>query len=132
MTGCEEPQGGLQIPSEHFGKDGRQSTGGTVSETLPWTPAAERWEKRNGVFQILRVSNGALAGALAGADVFYINMKNESSFISSRELQYTPEELLGMILNYSRGLAQDFAGLIIRVSGLVVLVFADWDIWTHQ
>ncbi len=131
MTGCEEPQGGLQIPPEHFGKDGRQSTGGTVSETLPWTPAAERWEKRNGVFQILRVSNGALAGALAGTDLFYINMRNES-FKSPRELQYTPEELLGMILNYSRVLAQDFAGLILRVSGLVVLVFADWDIWKHQ
>lgn len=45
--------------------------------------------------------------------MFYINVKNES-FISSRDSQYTPEELLGMILNYSRGLAQDFAGLIIR------------------
>uniref|UniRef100_A0A8C1IXJ5 Hypoxia up-regulated protein 1 n=1 Tax=Cyprinus carpio TaxID=7962 RepID=A0A8C1IXJ5_CYPCA len=30
-------------------------------------------------------------------------------FKFSEELQYTPEELLGMILNYSRGLAQDFA-----------------------
>ncbi|XP_059400263.1 hypoxia up-regulated protein 1-like [Carassius carassius] len=30
-------------------------------------------------------------------------------FKLSEELQYTPEELLGMILNYSRGLAQDFA-----------------------
>lgn len=28
-----------------------------------------------------------------------------------RENQYSPEELLGMVLNYSRGLAQDFAGL---------------------
>lgn len=26
------------------------------------------------------------------------------------EIQYTPEELLGMMLNYSCGLAQDFAG----------------------
>ena len=25
-------------------------------------------------------------------------------------MQYTPEELLGMVLNYSCGLAQDFAG----------------------
>ncbi|TRY90576.1 hypothetical protein DNTS_018356 [Danionella cerebrum] len=30
-------------------------------------------------------------------------------FKFSEELQYTPEELLGMMLNYSRGLAQDFA-----------------------
>uniref|UniRef100_A0A9J8AE91 Hypoxia up-regulated protein 1 n=1 Tax=Cyprinus carpio carpio TaxID=630221 RepID=A0A9J8AE91_CYPCA len=35
-------------------------------------------------------------------------------FKFSEDSQYTPEELLGMILNYSRGLAQDFAGLIIR------------------
>ncbi|XP_051540205.1 hypoxia up-regulated protein 1 [Myxocyprinus asiaticus] len=30
-------------------------------------------------------------------------------FKFSEEMQYTPEELLGMVLNYSRGLAQDFA-----------------------
>ncbi|XP_048872168.1 hypoxia up-regulated protein 1 [Brienomyrus brachyistius] len=30
-------------------------------------------------------------------------------FKSSEEMQYSPEEILGMILNYSRGLAQDFA-----------------------
>ncbi|KAM9384048.1 hypoxia up-regulated protein 1 [Pholidichthys leucotaenia] len=30
-------------------------------------------------------------------------------FQHSEETQYTPEELLGMVLNYSRGLAQDFA-----------------------
>ncbi|KAM9846707.1 hypoxia up-regulated protein 1 [Aulostomus maculatus] len=30
-------------------------------------------------------------------------------FQNSEDLQYTPEELLGMALNYSRGLAQDFA-----------------------
>uniref|UniRef100_A0A673AH56 Hypoxia up-regulated protein 1 n=1 Tax=Sphaeramia orbicularis TaxID=375764 RepID=A0A673AH56_9TELE len=30
-------------------------------------------------------------------------------FKNSEDLQYTPEELLGMMLNYSRGLAQDFA-----------------------
>lgn len=30
-------------------------------------------------------------------------------FKNSEELQYSPEELLGMMLNYSRGLAQDFA-----------------------
>lgn len=33
-----------------------------------------------------------------------------SVFGSAREMQFTPEELLGMLLNYSRGLAQDFAG----------------------
>lgn len=31
-------------------------------------------------------------------------------FVSIREMQYTAEELLGMVLNYSCGLAQDFAG----------------------
>lgn len=31
-------------------------------------------------------------------------------FVLIRETQYTAEELLGMVLNYSRGLAQDFAG----------------------
>lgn len=31
-----------------------------------------------------------------------------------RETQFTPEELLGMMLNYSRGLAQDFAGQCAR------------------
>lgn len=30
-------------------------------------------------------------------------------------MQYTPEELLGMVLNYSRGLAEDFAGLHIQI-----------------
>ncbi|XP_023690980.2 hypoxia up-regulated protein 1 [Paramormyrops kingsleyae] len=30
-------------------------------------------------------------------------------FKSSEEMQYSPEEILGMILNYSRGLAEDFA-----------------------
>lgn len=30
-------------------------------------------------------------------------------------MQYTPEELLGMVLNYSRGLADDFAGLLIQI-----------------
>ncbi|XP_072231811.1 hypoxia up-regulated protein 1 isoform X2 [Leuresthes tenuis] len=30
-------------------------------------------------------------------------------FKNSEDMQYTPEELLGMVLNYSRGLAQDFA-----------------------
>ncbi|XP_069021156.1 hypoxia up-regulated protein 1 [Embiotoca jacksoni] len=30
-------------------------------------------------------------------------------FTNSEEMQYTPEELLGMVLNYSRVLAQDFA-----------------------
>lgn len=38
-----------------------------------------------------------------------------TSALCVRELQYSPEELLGMMLNYSRGLAQDFAG---RSAGL--------------
>ena len=36
------------------------------------------------------------------------------AFCPIREMQYTPEELLGMVLNYSRGLAQDFAETTIR------------------
>lgn len=44
----------------------------------------------------------------SGAD--YRQEYNLSAFFPVRELQYTPEELLGMMLNYSRGLAQDFAG----------------------
>lgn len=31
-------------------------------------------------------------------------------FVLIREMQYTAEEILGMVLNYSRVLAQDFAG----------------------
>lgn len=29
---------------------------------------------------------------------------------SLRQLQFSPEEVLGMVLNYSRSLAEDFAG----------------------
>lgn len=31
-------------------------------------------------------------------------------FVLIRQVQYTAEEILGMVLNYSQGLAQDFAG----------------------
>uniref|UniRef100_A0A672N600 Hypoxia up-regulated protein 1 n=1 Tax=Sinocyclocheilus grahami TaxID=75366 RepID=A0A672N600_SINGR len=41
-------------------------------------------------------------------------------FKFSEELQYTPEELLGMILNYSRGLAQDFAEQLIKDAVITV------------
>lgn len=30
--------------------------------------------------------------------------------VSHRTIQYSPEEMLGMVLNYSRGLAEEFAG----------------------
>lgn len=36
--------------------------------------------------------------------------KKNTFFVYARDIQYTPEELLGMMLNYSCGLAQDFAG----------------------
>lgn len=42
-------------------------------------------------------------------------------FFSSREMQYTPEELLGMMLNYSRGLAQDFAGLLAQGGRYIIV-----------
>ncbi|XP_073685468.1 hypoxia up-regulated protein 1 [Garra rufa] len=44
-------------------------------------------------------------------------------FKFSEELQYTPEELLGMILNYSRSLAQDFAEQIIKDAVITVPAF---------
>ncbi|XP_026103261.1 hypoxia up-regulated protein 1-like [Carassius auratus] len=44
-------------------------------------------------------------------------------FKSSEELQYTPEELLGMILNYSRGLAQDFAEQPVKDAVITVPVY---------
>ncbi|XP_008330828.1 hypoxia up-regulated protein 1 [Cynoglossus semilaevis] len=37
------------------------------------------------------------------------SVRGTTYFKNSEELQYTPQELLGMVLNYSRGLAQDFA-----------------------
>ncbi|KAM7398645.1 hypothetical protein PAMA_006520 [Pampus argenteus] len=44
-------------------------------------------------------------------------------FKNSEELQYTPEELLGMMLNYSRGLAQDFAEQTIKDAVITVPAF---------
>uniref|UniRef100_A0A669E298 Hypoxia up-regulated protein 1 n=1 Tax=Oreochromis niloticus TaxID=8128 RepID=A0A669E298_ORENI len=44
-------------------------------------------------------------------------------FKNSEEMQYTPEELLGMVLNYSRGLAQDFAEQTIKDAVITVPAF---------
>ncbi|KAM9728658.1 hypoxia up-regulated protein 1 [Menidia menidia] len=44
-------------------------------------------------------------------------------FRNSEELQFTPEELLGMVLNYSRGLAQDFAEQPIKDAVITVPAF---------
>ncbi|KAF5895120.1 hypoxia up-regulated protein 1 [Clarias magur] len=44
-------------------------------------------------------------------------------FKYSEEMQYTPEELLGMVLNYSRGLAEDFAEQIIKDAVITVPAF---------
>ncbi|KAI5099920.1 hypoxia up-regulated protein 1 precursor [Silurus meridionalis] len=44
-------------------------------------------------------------------------------FKYSEEMQYTPEELLGMVLNYSRGLAEDFAEQIIKDVVITVPAF---------
>uniref|UniRef100_A0A665U3Q1 Hypoxia up-regulated protein 1 n=1 Tax=Echeneis naucrates TaxID=173247 RepID=A0A665U3Q1_ECHNA len=44
-------------------------------------------------------------------------------FKNSGELQFTPEELLGMMLNYSRGLAQDFAEQSIKDAVITVPAF---------
>ncbi|XP_029303366.1 LOW QUALITY PROTEIN: hypoxia up-regulated protein 1 [Cottoperca gobio] len=44
-------------------------------------------------------------------------------FKSSEEIQYTPEEFLGMALNYSRGLAQDFAEQPIKDAVITVPAF---------
>uniref|UniRef100_A0A1A8GZE9 Hypoxia up-regulated protein 1 n=1 Tax=Nothobranchius korthausae TaxID=1143690 RepID=A0A1A8GZE9_9TELE len=44
-------------------------------------------------------------------------------FKSSEDVQYTPEELLGMVLNYSRGLAQDFAEQPIKDAVITVPAF---------
>lgn len=41
-------------------------------------------------------------------------------FKFSEDIQYTPEELLGMMLNYSRGLAQDFAEQTIKDAVITV------------
>uniref|UniRef100_W5UBW9 Hypoxia up-regulated protein 1 n=1 Tax=Ictalurus punctatus TaxID=7998 RepID=W5UBW9_ICTPU len=44
-------------------------------------------------------------------------------FKYSEEMQYTPEELLGMVLNYSRGLAEDFAEQTIKDAVITVPAF---------
>uniref|UniRef100_A0A3Q3N245 Hypoxia up-regulated protein 1 n=1 Tax=Labrus bergylta TaxID=56723 RepID=A0A3Q3N245_9LABR len=44
-------------------------------------------------------------------------------FKSSEEIQYTPEELIGMVLNYSCGLAQDFAEQPIKDAVITVPAF---------
>ncbi|KAM4544727.1 hypoxia up-regulated protein 1 [Odontesthes bonariensis] len=44
-------------------------------------------------------------------------------FKNSEDMQYTPEELLGMVLNYSRGLAQDFAEQHIKDAVITVPSF---------
>ncbi|CAL8268445.1 unnamed protein product [Merluccius merluccius] len=44
-------------------------------------------------------------------------------FKYSDDLRYTPEELLGMVLNYSRGLAQDFAEQPIKDAVITVPAF---------
>ncbi|MCJ8742533.1 hypothetical protein PDJAM_G00083110 [Pangasius djambal] len=44
-------------------------------------------------------------------------------FKYSEEMQYTPEELLGMVLNYSRGLAEDFAEQTIKDVVITVPAF---------
>ncbi|XP_012712373.1 hypoxia up-regulated protein 1 isoform X1 [Fundulus heteroclitus] len=44
-------------------------------------------------------------------------------FNSSQEMRYSPEELLGMVLNYSRGLAQDFAEQPIKDAVITVPAF---------
>ncbi|KAJ8267113.1 hypothetical protein GJAV_G00138600 [Gymnothorax javanicus] len=44
-------------------------------------------------------------------------------FKNTEEMQYTPEEILGMVLNYSRGLAQDFAEQSIKDAVITVPAF---------
>ncbi|XP_022601516.1 hypoxia up-regulated protein 1 [Seriola dumerili] len=44
-------------------------------------------------------------------------------FKNSEEMQYTPEELLGMMLNYSRALAQDFAEQPIKDAVITIPAF---------
>ncbi|XP_026184642.1 hypoxia up-regulated protein 1 isoform X2 [Mastacembelus armatus] len=50
-------------------------------------------------------------------------MRGTVYFKNSEEMQYTPEELLGMVLNYSRGLAQDFAEQPIKDAVITVPAF---------
>ncbi|XP_066507498.1 hypoxia up-regulated protein 1 isoform X3 [Hoplias malabaricus] len=44
-------------------------------------------------------------------------------FKYSEEMQYSPEEILGMVLNYSRGLAQDFAEQPVKDAVITVPTF---------
>ncbi|KAJ8399013.1 hypothetical protein AAFF_G00416800 [Aldrovandia affinis] len=44
-------------------------------------------------------------------------------FKNSEEMQYSPEEILGMVLNYSRGLAQDFAEQTVKDAVITVPAF---------
>ncbi|XP_059207198.1 hypoxia up-regulated protein 1 [Centropristis striata] len=50
-------------------------------------------------------------------------VRGTAYFKNSEEMQYTPEELLGMVLNYSCGLAQDFAEQPIKDAVITVPAF---------
>uniref|UniRef100_A0A3Q1F540 Hypoxia up-regulated protein 1 n=1 Tax=Acanthochromis polyacanthus TaxID=80966 RepID=A0A3Q1F540_9TELE len=50
-------------------------------------------------------------------------VRGTSYFKNSEEMQHTPGELLGMVLNYSRGLAQDFAEQPIKDAVITVPAF---------
>uniref|UniRef100_UPI0037E93346 hypoxia up-regulated protein 1 isoform X2 n=1 Tax=Semicossyphus pulcher TaxID=241346 RepID=UPI0037E93346 len=50
-------------------------------------------------------------------------VRGTALFKNSEEMQYTPEELLGMVLNYSCGLAQDFAEQPIKDAVITVPAF---------
>ncbi|XP_028276515.1 hypoxia up-regulated protein 1 isoform X2 [Parambassis ranga] len=51
------------------------------------------------------------------------SVRGTAFFKNSEEMQYTPEELLGMMLNYSCGLAQDFAEQPIKDAVITVPAF---------
>ncbi|XP_019941425.1 hypoxia up-regulated protein 1 [Paralichthys olivaceus] len=50
-------------------------------------------------------------------------VRGTTYFKNSEELQFSPEELLGMVLNYSRGLSQDFAEQPIKDAVITVPAF---------
>lgn len=50
-------------------------------------------------------------------------LRGTVTFKNSEDLQYTPEELLGMALNYSRGLAEEFAEQPIKDAVITVPAF---------
>ncbi|XP_068186473.1 hypoxia up-regulated protein 1 isoform X1 [Antennarius striatus] len=50
-------------------------------------------------------------------------LRGTAYFSNSEDLQFTPEELLGMVLNYSRSLAQDFAEQPIKDAVITVPAF---------